>query len=158
MGWAGASYGYISKQTRLSKPDRRIENRRANLQKCRGGTTTYPYNPIYVCVYICILYVCIYICVYITYVCVCLYMHACMYVVRMCVCLFVCIQICAHVSWQSLCPLELRNRNRQCSRLSPMRLPFEPLNHSSSGLSVLPLWLMRSPDSNQNHYCNTPVI
>ena len=37
MGWVGASYGSISKQTRVSKPDSRIENRRAKLQKCRGG-------------------------------------------------------------------------------------------------------------------------
>ena len=26
MGWVGASYGSVSKQTRVSKPDRRIEN------------------------------------------------------------------------------------------------------------------------------------
>ena len=51
MGWVGASYGSVSKQTRVSKPDSRIENRRAKLQKCRGGgMTTYPY--IYICVYI----------------------------------------------------------------------------------------------------------
>ena len=44
MGWVGASYGYVSKQTRVSKPDTRIENRRAKLPKCRGGgMTTYPY-------------------------------------------------------------------------------------------------------------------
>ena len=44
MGWVGASYGSVSKQTRVSKPDSRIENRRAKLQKCRGGgMTTYPY-------------------------------------------------------------------------------------------------------------------
>ena len=48
MGWVGASYGSVSKQTRVSKPDSRIENRRAKLQKCRGGgMTTYPYIYIY---------------------------------------------------------------------------------------------------------------
>ena len=51
MGWVGASYGSVSKQTRVSKPDSRIENRRAKLQKCRdGGMTTYPYIYIYICV------------------------------------------------------------------------------------------------------------
>ena len=48
MGWVGASYGSVSKQTRVSKPDSRIENRRAKLQKCRGGgMTAYPYIYIY---------------------------------------------------------------------------------------------------------------
>ena len=52
MGWVGASYGSVSKQTRVSKPDSRIENRRAKLQKCRGGgMTTYPYIYIYVPLY-----------------------------------------------------------------------------------------------------------
>ena len=53
MGWVGASYGSVSKQTRVSKPDSRIENRRAKLQKCRGGgMTTYPY--IYIHTHVCL--------------------------------------------------------------------------------------------------------
>ena len=49
MGWVGASYGSVSKQTRVSKPDSKIENRRAKLQKCRGGgMTTYTYIYIYI--------------------------------------------------------------------------------------------------------------
>ena len=64
MGWVGASYGSVSKQTRVSKPDSRIENRRAKLQTCRGGgMTTYPY--IYICICICVgvgVYVCMYVC------------------------------------------------------------------------------------------------
>ena len=55
MGWVGASYGYVSKQTRVSKPENRIENRRAKLQKCRGGgMTTYAYMYIYICIHMCI--------------------------------------------------------------------------------------------------------
>ena len=65
MGWVGASYGSVSKQTRVSKPDSRIENRRAKLQKCRGGgMTTYPYIYIYIYyiyVYIQVKYAYIYI-------------------------------------------------------------------------------------------------
>ena len=53
MGWVGASYGSVSKQTRVSKPESRIENRRAKLQKCRDrGMTTYPY----ICMYIYIIF------------------------------------------------------------------------------------------------------
>ena len=48
MGWVGASYGYVSKRIPVSKPDTRVANRRAKLQKCRGGgMATHPYIYIY---------------------------------------------------------------------------------------------------------------
>ena len=65
MGWVGASYGYVSKQARVSKPDSRIENRRASYKNARGGgMPTYIY---------------IYIYVYYTHTCTHIRMHACMY-------------------------------------------------------------------------------
>ena len=56
MGWVGASYGYVSKQARVSKPDSRIENRRASYKNARGGEC--PPTSIYIYIYIhtCILY------------------------------------------------------------------------------------------------------
>ena len=81
MGWVGASYGSVSKQARVSKPDSRIENRRAKFQKCRGGgMTTYPY--IYIYIYICIyMYFDRYVNVHVfdLYISICIYIYTYIY-------------------------------------------------------------------------------
>ena len=52
IGRVGASYGYVSKQTRVSKPDSRIYEQKSEGTKMRGGgMTTYPYIYIHVYIY-----------------------------------------------------------------------------------------------------------